>query len=84
MTEHGAVIVDGRQTGTTLACPHCGMHFLSFKGSGKRRTWCVKCAAVTCGEHKCDACAPFEARLEFAEGKRTTYDEAILESGFIL
>jgi hypothetical protein len=40
--------------------------------------------AVTCGQPKCDHCAPIEARLDFAEGKKTRYDDVILESGFIL
>jgi hypothetical protein len=40
--------------------------------------------AVTCGNPRCDACAPVEARLDFAEGKKTRYDDVIVESGFIL
>ncbi len=45
--QHGAFIVDGREVGTTLQCPHCGGHFLSIKGSGIRRTFCLRCMAVT-------------------------------------
>lgn len=82
--EDGAIIIGATQVASTLMCPHCGNHFLSFARSGARRTWCLKCAAVTCGDPKCDPCAPFEARLERAEGKRTRYDDAIIESGFLL
>lgn len=64
---HGAVIMDGREVGNTLQCPHCGGHFVSRKGSGARRTYCLKCSAVTCGSLACDPCTPFERQLEAAE-----------------
>ena len=65
--EHGAIILDGQQVASTLQCPHCGSHFVSRKGSGKRRTWCLRCNAVTCGQHTCDPCIPFEKRLDICE-----------------
>lgn len=65
--QHGAFIMDGQEIASTLQCPHCGMHFISMKGSGHRRTWCVKCMAVTCGKHSCDPCVPFEKRLDVCE-----------------
>lgn len=46
---HGLVIVDGKEVATTLQCPHCGGHFVSRKGSGKRRDYCLKCDAICCG-----------------------------------
>lgn len=67
MREHGAFIIDGKQTASTLQCPHCGGHFVSIKGSGKRRTYCFKCAAVTCGNLICDPCVPLEKQLELIE-----------------
>lgn len=61
---HGAFIVDGKEVGCTLQCPHCGAHFLSVRGSGKRRTFCMHCMAVTCGDPRCDPCKPLEKLLE--------------------
>lgn len=77
MTEHGGFIEDGRQTASTLMCPHCGAHFVSVRGSGKRRAWCIRCSAVTCGELACDECVPIEARLDHFEGRKTLYDDKI-------
>ena len=79
MTEHGGIVCDGQQVASTLQCPHCGTHFVSMRGSGARRAWCVRCQAVTCGALACDACVPVEARLEHAEGGKTRYDETIRE-----
>lgn len=77
MTEHGAIIVDGVQVASTLCCPHCTRHFLSRPGSGARRMFCGKCMRVTCGDLGCDRCIPIEARLDFAEGRKTRYDPEI-------
>jgi hypothetical protein len=66
---HGIVIVDGKEVATTLQCPHCGGHFVSRKGSGHRRTFCLKCMAVTCGNPLCDPCRPFAAQLEQSQGR---------------
>lgn len=78
-TEHGGIILDGVQVSSTLQCPHCGGHFESRPGSGKRRTYCLHCAAVTCGNPACDPCIPIEARLDHAEGHKTLYEAAISE-----
>ena len=51
---HGLIIVNGQEVATTLKCPHCGGHFVSRKGSGHRRTFCMACHAVTCGNRACD------------------------------
>jgi len=64
---HGAILSDGKEVAHTLQCPHCGGHFISKKGSGKLRTFCLKCMAVTCGAHRCHACIPFEMQLERIE-----------------
>lgn len=79
MREHGGIIVDGVQVASTLRCPHCGAHFESQPGSGKRRAYCMKCRRVTCGNPVCDHCIPIEARLEFFEGTKTLYDDKIRE-----
>jgi len=67
---HGAFLVDGREVAHTLQCPHCGCHFVSRRGSGARRTFCLRCMAVTCGNPACDPCIPFERKLEAMEGRR--------------
>lgn len=66
---HGIVFVDGKEVATTLQCPHCGAHFVSMKGSGARRHFCMKCMAVTCGSGRCIACTPFIAQLERSMGR---------------
>lgn len=50
---HGIVIVDGKEVAHTLKCPHCGAQFVSRKGSGIRRTFCLRHQAVTCGSAAC-------------------------------
>ena len=67
---HGALMLDGREVAHTLQCPHCGAHFVSVAGSGARRTFCLRCMAVTCGRPECDACVPLERKLEAMEGTR--------------
>jgi len=64
---HGMFIIGGQEVASTLQCPHCGGHFVSYKGSGHRRTFCTKCMAVTCGNPACDPCRPFEKQLEEIE-----------------
>lgn len=83
-TEHGALLVrEGSQliqVGSTLKCPHCGLHFVSTAGSGKRRMWCSHCDAVCCSRvdgrdvkfgdprpSPCDTCYPEEKMLEDIE-----------------
>jgi len=58
---HGAIMINGVEVAHTLMCPHCGMHFVSRKGSGRRRTFCMKCRAVTCGNYECDECRPIQS-----------------------
>lgn len=87
MREHGGLIIGGIQVATTLQCPHCGGHFVSQKGSGKRRAFCIRCKAITCGKHVCDVCIPIEAKLEHTEGSKTLYDDKIkelLQNGAVL
>lgn len=66
----GYIIIDGQEVASTKQCPHCQMHFVSVKGSGKIRGFCTKCMAVTCGKIACNICVPFEKKLEeFEKGK---------------
>ena len=59
---HGIVFVNGKEVATTLQCPHCGCHFVSRKGSGHRRSFCLRCMAVTCGKDACVSdCRPIES-----------------------
>jgi hypothetical protein len=55
---HGIVIVNGQEVATTLQCCHCGMHYVSRKGSGIRRGFCLRHMQVTCGQQKCVECKP--------------------------
>lgn len=66
---HGLIFVNGKEVATTLQCPHCGMHFVSRKGSGHRRAYCYKCSAVTCGSRACDTCTPDAAQFEQFQGR---------------
>lgn len=50
---HGIVFVDGKEVAHTLKCPHCGGQFVSRRGSGHRRTYCMIHRAVTCGSAAC-------------------------------
>lgn len=66
---HGIIYSNGREVATTLQCPHCGGHFISRKGSGHRRTFCMKCMAVTCGAAACDPCVPFVREMGITQGR---------------
>lgn len=50
---HGIILVNGKEVATTLKCPHCGGHFVSMKGSGHHRSFCLRHMAVTCGAPAC-------------------------------
>lgn len=63
----GAIIVDGLEVAHTRQCCHCGMHFVSVRGSGKVRGFCLRCHKITCGAAGCDPCVPFEERLLLME-----------------
>ncbi len=63
----GAFIVDGVEMAHTLQCCHCGGHFVSIKGSGKTRGFCLNCMGVTCGKLECNSCIPFGKKLEIME-----------------
>ncbi len=65
--EDGIIILDGSVVATTKQCCHCGNHFVMIKGSGKKRGWCMKCHAITCGCIKCCKCVPFEKKLDLYE-----------------
>jgi hypothetical protein len=66
-TPKGAFVVEGVELAHTLQCCHCGNHFVSIKGSGKTRGFCLNCSGITCGGPGCDVCVPFEKRLELHE-----------------
>ena len=60
-------MIDGNIVGDTKQCVHCGGHFLSVRGSGKIRGWCLSCVGITCGGAECRQCIPFEKKLELYE-----------------
>jgi len=72
----GTILMDGKEVGHTMQCKHCGNHYLSIRGSGRRRGFCMFCFGVTCGRAQCDPCIPFEAKLEIVEGKRNVWKSA--------
>lgn len=64
----GAIVIGGVVVADTIQCCHCGYIFEYRAGSGKKRGWCFKCNAMTCGREKCDVCIPYEVQIEFMEG----------------
>lgn len=77
----GVILMDDKEVAHTLQCCHCTAHFISIRGSGKRRGYCTHCKKVTCGHPKCDRCIPYEEKLEIAEGKdlkKSKYRENVL------
>lgn len=59
-----------KETAATLQCVHGGEHFVSVKGSGIRRGFCLNCGGVTCGSAAHDACYHFLKKLDdYEKGK---------------
>ncbi len=67
MRQQGAVVLNGREVSDTKQCCHCGQHYVSVKGSGKIRGFCMRCMGPTCGAVSCDTCIPMEKQLEIIE-----------------
>lgn len=70
MREDGAIIILGERgevQRSTHQCAHCGTHFVSVRGSGIERGYCMLCNKVTCGAKKCLPHFPWEKKLEFIE-----------------
>ncbi|GAC1502136.1 MAG: hypothetical protein NVS1B6_08640 [Steroidobacteraceae bacterium] len=80
---HGYATTGGPDGGVVemdcLKCAHCGVFWHVVAGSGTRRGFCLKCAAVTCGASQCIPCIPEEARIDHMEGKTTPYTSAIVD-----
>lgn len=76
----GYIVVGGQEIANTLQCCHCGQHWIAVKGSGKVRGYCTRCRQVTCGDHKCMECIPYEAKMEFEEGKTNDFTTAIKDN----
>lgn len=53
-----------QEEGDTLSCCHCRKHWEVRIGSGRERGFCTLCMGVTCGAPACDACIPFNLRLD--------------------
>lgn len=70
-TRDGRVLAEGQ----TLSCSHCGAHWQVKPGSGRKRGFCSKCMAPTCGSKNCDTCIPFEKQLEAMEQRRRLHSE---------
>lgn len=61
----GAAIINGNQVADTIQCKHCGMHWISLRGSKKRRGFCMKCMGPLCGKKSCMVCVPLMERLKY-------------------
>jgi hypothetical protein len=64
---NGYIIIDGVEAAHTLQCAHCGVHYVSVRGSGKIRGWCLNCNQATCGQPTCNVCVPYERKMELEE-----------------
>lgn len=74
---------DKKVTVGTMCCAHCNRHWIYQPGSGRRRGWCGRCAAFTCGSDKCSKCVPIEQWLENVEGgKPEDFRKIIVPSGW--
>jgi hypothetical protein len=66
----GFILMDDKEVASTLRCPHCDCHFISIKGSGARRAYCIKCDRVTCGKPSCDYHYDIRQKIEdYEKGK---------------
>jgi hypothetical protein len=70
----GYIIMDNGngpvETAATLQCVHCNKHFISIKGSGTIRAFCLKCGGVTCGAPVCHEHYDFRKKLDdYEQGK---------------
>lgn len=80
----GGVLISTPQGGgpavarDTVACCHCGRHWVWEPGSGRVRGWCLRCAGLTCGSPRCCACVPVEQWLENVEAGRAADFRPIL------
>lgn len=74
----GHIILGGQEIAHTMQCKHCGGHFVSMRGSGIRRGFCMRCRGVTCGKTACDVCIPFEAKLEAGETQNASILKRLL------
>jgi len=63
----GAILVDGVEVAHTVRCVHGGEQFVSRRGSGIRRGYCMRCGGVTCGHPAHDACIHWERGIELME-----------------
>src|SRR5690242_5761214 len=74
----GYIIVDGQEIAHTKQCCHCGMHFVSRKGSGKIRGYCFSCSKITCGKPECNIHVALEKKLEIIEGTYKKFDSNVV------
>lgn len=61
------------ETACTIQCCHGGEHFISVKGSGTLRSFCLKCGGVTCGRPQHVEHYDYRQKLEdYESGKLVT------------
>jgi hypothetical protein len=57
----GALVEESREVADLLQCCHCQYTWRLQPGSGRRRGFCHRCMAVTCGKAECMVCTPASA-----------------------
>lgn len=63
----GYILMDDKEIAQTIQCVHGGEHFISIRGSGKTRGFCLNCSGVTCGSPQHADCLHKEKRLDLYE-----------------
>ena len=63
----GHILKDDVVVADTIQCCHGGEHFISVKGSGRTRAFCLKCMGVSCGQPDHLECIHWEKKLELYE-----------------
>ena len=66
----GHILKDDVVVADTIQCCHGGEHFISVKGSGTVRAFCLKCNGVSCGKREHLECYPLEKQLDDYEAGR--------------
>lgn len=75
----GGIIINGQEIAHTLQCVHCGIHFVSIRGSGKKRGYCRACNGVLCGSKKCFEHIPYKVKVEYRSALKRNREATIKE-----
>jgi len=65
----GFILMDDVEVACTIRCVHGGEHFISIRGSGTKRGYCMNCSGVFCGPQHAN-CYHWEKKLDdYEKGK---------------